>query len=276
MSRLTLERNGIRYTADGDRPESLAIPMDFNGQQPNHFGVSKAHAQPLSVGDFIGDVRLGGSVNCEQIHVTPHCQGTHTECVGHISHERIAITDVLRGGFLLARLISVEPTRADASGDTLASDQHGADLIISRALLTQALCKYPGESDALVVRTLPNRTDKRTQQYIGESPAPYLSHAAAQTLVEAGILHVVVDIPSLDRAHDEGRLSAHRAFWGMPAGCQRANKAIRPHATITEMAWIPDTLEDGWYLLDIQIPAWVNDAAPSRPLLYRLLPTHTS
>jgi len=271
MSGITLERHGKRYSAQGDRPVSLAIPMHFNGPQPNHFGAPHAHAEPMSAGTFTGDVRQGGSVNCDQMQVIPHCQGTHTECVGHLCEERIAIADILPGSFFLARLISVEPVRAHASSDHLGQGHRADDLIISEALLTKAIAQFPGDADALVIRTQPNRPDKINYQYVGESPAAYLSQAAAEYLVRIGIQHVVVDIPSLDRAHDHGLLAAHRAFWGMPAGSKRASDATRPTATITELAWITDDLDDGWYLLDIQLPAWISDAAPSRPLLYKVL-----
>jgi hypothetical protein len=39
---------------------------------------------------------------------------------------------------------------------------------------------------------------------------------------------------------------------------------------VTELAFIPDTLIDGAYLLELQVPALSGDAVPSRPLLYAL------
>jgi hypothetical protein len=67
-------------------------------------------------------------------------------------------------------------------------------------------------------------------------------------------------------------LLAHRIFWGLDAPSRRAADARRPFGTVTELAWIAPTVPDGWYLLDLQIPAFVSDAAPSRPLLYALYP----
>jgi hypothetical protein len=57
-------------------------------------------------------------------------------------------------------------------------------------------------------------------------------------------------------------------FFGLPAGSRRAADAGRPQATVTELAFIAPTIRDGWYLLDLQIPPFLSDAAPSRPLLY--------
>jgi hypothetical protein len=41
--------------------------------------------------------------------------------------------------------------------------------------------------------------------------------------------------------------------------------------TITELAYIPNSVEDGFYFLNIQIPHFVCDAAPSRLLLYKVI-----
>jgi hypothetical protein len=124
---------------------------------------------------------------------------------------------------------------------------------------------------ALVIRTLPNTADKAARDYTLASP-PYLSREAAQLLVSRGILHLIVDVPSLDRTHDEGRLTAHRVFFGLPPGSTQLSAAARAEATITEFAFVPDELPDGAYLLQLQAPALAGDAVPSRPLLYPLLP----
>jgi hypothetical protein len=41
-------------------------------------------------------------------------------------------------------------------------------------------------------------------------------------------------------------------------------------ATITELIYVDDSIENGLYMLDIQIASFQSDASPSRPLLYRL------
>jgi arylformamidase len=142
-------------------------------------------------------------------------------------------------------------------------------LITRRALERGWPASAPFEAQALLIRTLPNTADKRTRDYSAETP-PYLSQQAAQLLVSRGILHLIVDVPSVDRAHDEGRLTAHRIFFGLPPGSVQLGAAARPGATITELAFMPDELADGAYLLELQVPALGGDAVPSRPLLYRL------
>jgi arylformamidase len=80
----------------------------------------------------------------------------------------------------------------------------------------------------------------------------------------------VVDLPSIDRANDEGRLTGHRIFWGLPAGGRLASAATRSDATITELAYIANEIPDGPYLLNLQVAPFVADAAPSRPILLPL------
>ena len=120
-----------------------------------------------------------------------------------------------------------------------------------------------------MIRTLPNTPDKRVRDYTGQTP-PYLTQEAAEWLVERAIMHLVVDLPSIDRAQDEGRLTAHRIFFGLPPAVTQLSAATRATATVTELAYIPESVADGPYLLELQVPALGGDAVPSRPLLYRL------
>jgi hypothetical protein len=91
-------------------------------------------------------------------------------------------------------------------------------------------------------------------------------------LVEHGIVHLLTDLPSVDRLLDAGRLAGHRVFWGLPPGSTAAAAAQRPDATITEMIHVPPGTDDGLYALSLQVAAWLSDAAPSRPVLWRLSP----
>lgn len=271
MNTARIMRGGRAFEVDLSSPLSLAIPLDFAGAQANHFDAPHAHAHPLRLGAFVGDVRQGGSVNCEQVTLVPHCNGTHTECVGHLTAERVAVNDVLPGGLLLARLISVDPI-ALAHGPTDTATTSTPDRVVTDTLLEEALARWPGQSEALVVRTLANDENRGITRYSGPAPSAYFTSEAGQFLARQGIDHLIVDLPSIDRSHDAGRMLAHRAFWGLDESETRASLARRPRATITELAWIAPLIPDGWYCLDLQIPPFLTDAAPSRPLLYRARP----
>lgn len=269
MAVMHFEFEDHRLSADLAQPLSLAIPLDFDGPQPRFHGARRAHSAPLRVPGFAGDTREGGSCNCEEVLIVPHCNGTHTECVGHVTDDRVFVSEAVRGGMALALVVSVRPVAAAATPEGSDPAPAPGDLLVTAAALRAAMDGHPGLSPrALVVRTLPNGSDKITRHYEGEAPAPYLTREAAQLAVERGIDHLVLDLPSADRAHDQGRLTAHRVFFGLPAGSRHASAAARPHASITELAYVAPMIHDGWYLLDLQMPAFLADAAPSRPLLY--------
>jgi kynurenine formamidase len=267
---MRFEAGGQRYRVDFAKPISIAIPLDFSGPQPACFGAPRAVSRPLRAGAFTGDTRAGGSCNCELLTLAPHCNGTHTECVGHVTDERVAVSERLPGGVQLAVVVTVATAlAADVPEDSDPSPAAG-DRLVTASALDDALGRHVGpRPSALVVRT---SVEAPHRAYEGPSPAPYLSRQAAAWLVERGIETLVLDLPSADRAADGGRLTAHRIFFGLPPASRDAAAARRPRATITELAWIPPGVADGWYLLDLQIPAFLADAAPSRPLLYPVRP----
>jgi kynurenine formamidase len=263
------ERDGRQLVADLADPLPIAVPLDFDGPQPAFHGAPPASSRALRSDGFVGDTREGGSCNCELLTLVPHCNGTHTECVGHLTDERVSIQETLRGGLCLALLVSVRPEVAARSGESSDPPPAPDDLLVTAGALARACAEHLALSPrALVVRTLPSSVERMSHRYAGEAPAPYLSREAAGWLVERGIDHLVLDLPSADRAQDHGRLTAHRVFFGLPPGSRRAPEAARPQATITELAYVAPTVRDGWYLLDLQVPAFLSDAAPSRPILY--------
>lgn len=260
---------GRELRVDLSRPVPLAVPLEFSGPQPRHFGAPPASSVPLSVGEFTGAVALGASCNCDVITLIPHCNGTHTECVGHLTRERVDAYAVAPAGLLPALLVSVTPEPAGAALEGTDPAPAAHDRLVTRRALEHGWQRAPFEARALIIRTLPNSPTKKTRDYSG-STAPYLSREAAQLLVERGILHLIVDLPSVDREHDAGRLTAHRVLFGLPPGSTALSAAARPDATITELAFVPDALTDGAYLLELQVPALSGDAVPSRPLVYAL------
>jgi arylformamidase len=259
---------GSEMTTDLSRPINIAISLEFSADQPRHFGAPAAATQPFAVPGFSGSVAQGASCNCNLITLIPHCNGTHTECVGHLTTERLDAHRQIPPGLVPALLLSIEPVDARGALETTdPAPQAGDTLITRRAIEGGWPESLPLQPRALVLRTLPNETSKMRRDYTNSTPA-YLSREAAEFVVARGIQHLVVDLPSLDRAHDEGRLTAHRVFFGLPRGSTSLALAGRPQSTVTELAFIPDEVADGVYLLEIQVPAIGGDAVPSRPLLY--------
>jgi hypothetical protein len=141
--------------------------------------------------------------------------------------------------------------------------------VVATAATQESTDPEPQAGDKLVTRSALESSwpldFQPTAVVIRATEGSYLSREAAEFLVARGIEHLVVNLPSIDRAHDEGKLTAHRVFFGLPAGTRAPT---RPQATVTEFANIPPEVPDGPYLLEIQVPAIAGDAVPSRPLLY--------
>jgi arylformamidase len=287
MTSLYLEFEGRRFRTR-DEVHDLSIPLRFGDEQLECFGAPPAREHALEAGSFVGDVRRGGSCNCSTYTITAHCNGTHTECVGHITAERLSVCDLCTELFSVALLISVEPVPAATTSESTAPLPKSGDSMITRAAVETAvrmlgsqlfplhlsqpeLPRAATPQRALVIRTMPNDDSKRLRRY-SEQPAPYFSAEAIQWIVAQGFEHLVVDLPSLDRAEDEGNLTAHRIFWNVPPRATSIGSGTRRRATVTELAYVPDHVADGLYLLNLQVAPFAADAAPSRPMLTALIP----
>jgi len=130
----------------------------------------------------------------------------------------------------------------------------------------------PSGTAALILRTLPNDDSKMSRSYGDNNIPPYCLADAMEYIVECGFKHLLVDMPSIDRLFDEGKLTNHRTFWNVEQGSFEANAATRINSTITELIYVPDEVIDGKYLLNLQIAPFESDAAPSRPVLFRSEP----
>jgi kynurenine formamidase len=271
MLELEFTTHGRRWQVDLSLPVDLAITLQFPAPQPRFFAGEPAHAEPLRAESYTGEVASGASCNCGVYTLSPHCHGTHTECVGHLTDDATQVAALTPVAPALALLVTVRPEPLASSNDEPEGRHDRADLVLSRASL-EASAKYWARDPwtALVVRTLPNDPSKRARVYEGDSPAPYFTPNAMRWVVERGVESLVVDLPSLDRADDGGGLVAHRLYWGLPAGAKDARQARRSQALVTELAYVPEGAHDGLYLLDLHVPAFGADAAPSRPVLYPL------
>jgi len=236
-----------KYTAELNQPIDISMVLKNGLDVVNCFHAPYFEASPLVAGDFVGDTREGSPVNFYNVRLNPHGNGTHTECVGHIAKERYYINDSLQHFHHAATLISVYPTKMD-----------NGDKIISLRNIQLAVDKV--DTAALIIRTLPNDNLKKKTNYSGANPT-YMDVEAMKWIVEQGVEHLLVDLPSVDREEDAGALVAHHAFWKYPEN-------IRKNATITELIFVPNTVKDGLYLLNLSFASFQLDASPSKPILY--------
>ncbi|SCY49752.1 cyclase family protein [Flavobacterium caeni] len=251
----TLQHQGQTFAVDLSKPIDLSIPLTNTNENPIAWYLDKPVIEPVRMGDWIGKVSEGqSSTNFNNIAFNPHAHGTHTECLGHITRDFYSINQQLKSFFFTAELITLRPYVHD--------DDHVITVLQVRAALED---KSP---EAVVIRTLPNDTGKLHRNYSHTNP-PYLDAAAAEFLRKSGVKHLLIDLPSVDKEKDDGLLLAHKAFWNV-TDVNKVNADARFDATITEMVFVPDTVPDGSYLLNLQIAPFENDASPSKPVLYAI------
>ncbi|GAA4275524.1 cyclase family protein [Aquimarina mytili] len=245
----TVEHNNTLYKINLSKPLDISISLRASQDNVNAWYIDVPRIEPVTNGDWIGKVSEGASTNFNTIIFNPHGHGTHTECVGHITKEFYSINESLKRFFFMAEVISIDP------------EKRGNDFVITKEQIKNSITYK--NIEAIIIRTLPNKDNKRNKQY-SNSNWPYLTEEAAGYIRELNIEHLLIDLPSVDKEKDEGKLLAHKAFWNYP-------KATRFEATITEMVYVDNEIKDGNYLLNLQIASFVNDAAPSKPILYRII-----
>lgn len=236
---------------DTDHPIDISLPLSNTANNPRAWYVDVPVFEPVRTAHYIGSVKEGGSVNFRNIFFNPHGHGTHTECLGHITEEVYSVNQTMKQFFYKASLISIVPACVlQKNGDI----DH---------VITPELLKIPDNcGEALIVRTLPNIDTKRSMNYSSMNPA-YFDIDCVKKILDAGVKHLLVDLPSVDRESDEGVLAFHHAFWEVPEN----PNFVR---TITELVFIDSSVEDGEYIIEFQLAPFENDAAPSRPVLYKL------
>ena len=255
----TISYNNENIEIDLSKPIDISIPLTNTDANPIAWYIEKPTIEPVRFGDWIGKVSAGSSTNFNNIFFNPHGHGTHTECLGHITKEFYSINQCLKQFFFTADLISVQPESLDD------------DLVITKAQIEKALSTSTALSvtrEAIVIRTLPNQKNKKHKNYSNTNP-PYLLEEAATFIRESGIKHLLIDLPSVDRENDEGKLLAHKAFWNVK-DVNNLNADARLDCTITEMIFVDDNVKDGSYILNIQIASFENDASPSKPILFKI------
>lgn len=269
--KIAVEVNNKTYHINPNEPHHIAIPLNFNGAQPNAYGVEKATSKPCEAGELVGDTRRGGSCNFEEYKFIPHCNGTHTESIGHITFDRISVHNSLKDTFIPATLISVKPENANKTGETYSVELKETDKLITKKSLEKTL-KDADENflESLIVRILPNNDSKLEREYSKTLP-PFFSTEAMWFIREKKVRHLVCDLPSIDRIFDEGKLVNHRIFWNIEVGKFEINENSFLENTITELVYVPDKIKDGTFILNLQIAAFSADASPARPVLFKVL-----
>lgn len=251
--KLYLNIGDQNYMIDTNEPLDISLPLTFDRKNVTAWGMPPPEAKPIVAGKFVGSVEKGAPVNFFTYTLAPHAHGTHTECVGHITEEMQSIQNVLKHQFYIAKLITVDPEKI------------GEDKVLTVQRLKMALEETPQFVEALIIRTLPNSEEKKYFQYSGKNPV-YIHHDAMDLISDmTNILHLLVDMPSVDREEDQGKLLAHKIFW-------LKYPQLTLKRTITELIYVDNMIVDGIYLLHLGISPGKLDAVSSRPVIYSINP----
>lgn len=245
-----IQHKGKSYKADLDKPIDISIPLRVGQNNVNAWHAEPVKIEPVRAGDWVGEVKSGASVNFRNIFFNPHGNGTHTECVGHISKEDYSVNQSLKTFFFIAEVISILPDELPSS-----------DFVITEIHIKN--CLGDKRPEALIIRTISNPSSKTEMQYSDTNP-PYITEDAMRYIVSLGIEHLLIDLPSVDKERDGGKVAAHHIFWNYPAKPETSK-------TITELIYVPNDVLDGTYLLNLQIASFENDATPSKPVIYKVV-----
>jgi|TARA_B100001079_G_C16329539_1_gene478427 kynurenine formamidase len=265
---ISISHNKKDYRIDTKNSFDISIPYDFNGDQPNFYDVAEGQLKHLQSGGTIYSVAEGAGCNVSEVSLNIHCSGTHTECAGHLLANPGDVGMLLKDIMIPTVLITVNTSLFCNSGESYHCNVGDNEQIITKTIIQNEFKIWEEfQPRALVIRTTPNLNEKKYYRYSNHSP-PFFSNDALRFIKGIGICHLVVDLPSIDRIEDNGILGNHRIFWGDGVDA-KGEVNTESMGTITELAYIENNIPNGFYFLNIQLPHFVCDAAPSRPILLK-------
>lgn len=241
------------------RPVSREVHFYPQTKAPNGFFLPRISSTTFVYKDqFTGDVQKGGSCNVDILGCVPHGL-THIETSAHIlvqDEHAVTIKDIPVQN-LSGPVYVIDVSSLDAGAGTALQWQH-----IEKKLKNISL-----PVSMLAIKTkaslLPQDTDFSGKDflYLGPDTARQLHDFKPQ------IKCLLLDLPSIDREHDGGKLSAHRNFFGLPEkGHRHEDKEKR---TLVELAWFSG-LEEGYYYAFITPQRFQTNAVSTGIVFYSL------
>ena len=257
------------------------------GRRP--FDLPHTLIAPYRDGAFTAAVIAGAPINCDVVTCAPHGAGTHTETARHVIDAPLWISDVAPLRLLRCALITMPARQLGATDERGPRTGQPDDRVLTAADLHAALRALPATGtrgdtrdhpEALVIRWSGLDAPDDWRPLLDQPP--YLTRECMHAVRAAGVDHLVVELPSVDRWADDGQLENHRTFWALPPRppthpAQPPRASLLPDGwldspaaarTITELAWVPRDVADGWWALRVDVPPWRTDAAPARLSLH--------
>ncbi|MCP4727166.1 MAG: hypothetical protein GY863_19165 [bacterium] len=235
------------------RPETKAV---------NSFFISPPSRETYEVpGQFTGDVDGGGVCNVEIISSAAH-NTTHIETSSHVlSYGSNPITvDEIPVENLSGLLYLIDLTEIQAeSGKAIKWIDIERKLLEITLPVTMLGIKTQGS-------VLPEDYDFSGQDFL------HLAPEAAKAIHDFRIMNntiecLMLDLPSIDRENDQGKLLAHRNYFGIPETGHSGTDTEK--RTIVELAYFAG-LDEGYYYAVITPPRFQTNAMTTGLLLWEL------
>lgn len=235
-------------------PQSVSREVFFKGEtrSSNAFYLPRISSRTFELeGQFLGDVRRGGSCNVDILKYAAHGL-THLETSAHILSPDanpptvkdipletlsgiVYLIDLSHLGTKQGELVPWEAIRAKLERNRLP--------ISMLALKTRA-------------SLLPQDYDFSGKDFLSVAPET-AKGIHDYRLTDSRIDCLILDIPSIDPEKDGGKLLAHRNFFGLPAaGIDVVDTEKR---ALVELAWFSG-LKEGYYYALITPPRFQTDA----------------
>ncbi|MDP2176709.1 MAG: cyclase family protein [Bacteroidota bacterium] len=245
---LKIEHHNKEWQINVEKFHDISIPINKT-LNVNCYYLDEPAFSYYESPQFSGSLENGGSVNCEKISYYAHASGTHTECALHVLKVGFDMRNVLMPLLQLGVLLTIEPKEI------------GDEKVIDESFF-EYLDNY-NKANVIIVRTLPNKEDKKTINYSNTNP-PYFTKASVELLKSKGFKHIITDLPSIDKESDEGKLAAHKAWFV-------ENEKVPLDRTISELVYIANEIHDAHYFVSINFPKIETDAVPSSIVLYPII-----
>lgn len=202
-----LRLDGVKTVGSPIRCSRL-ISADID-KLPSAFYLSKFTSQPAVVGSFVGDTQKGGSCNVPIYTFTPH-NLTHVETPSHIKHGAKNLKDYPPGFFTdIAHVVN------------LTTEDFPNNYILPQHLPEQLhpICS------SFIFKTSASE-ENPAKNYSGTDPLSFHPDTMREIVSRwPRVKMILIDLPSVDKEDDGGKLLAHRNFFGLddsPEGEQRA------------------------------------------------------
>ncbi|MFC1492316.1 cyclase family protein [candidate division KSB1 bacterium] len=228
----------------------------------NSFFISRPSRETYEVpGQFTGDVDRGGVCNVEIISSAAH-NTTHIETSAHVlsyGSDPVTVDEIpLENLSGLLYLIDLTDIPAE-SGNAVKWIDIEKRLLQITLPVTMLAIKTQGS-------VLPEDYDFSGQDFI------YMAPEAAKAVNEFRIMDkkidcLILDLPSIDRENDQGKLLAHRNYFGIPetghTGTDTEKRAL------VELAYFAG-LDEGYYYAVITPPRFQTNAMTTGVTFWKL------